>query len=273
MWHGVPAFVGAPLPRPPSVLLLALAGCAPDLAPVEEALAGSVPVGWAGAQAIAWAREAPGACVRDVTPCVGTPCSGAFAVEVGGDCPALPLAPEVVGEVGVTVVGQESTLLVTADFSGVEDASGARLRVDGFEGAIVSLDDDGGLVSVAGVDIAMRGGSVLEQAAWAIAVDGAGTPEPGDDTLVVGGAGQIAAAVTSTTAAQQVVLQDVTVAPTCALNPVAGTAFVQSVDAGRGLPVDYVVVQFEERCDGRAPVYNSSGGAAGDPLVIDLTAG
>lgn len=262
-----------PRPSPAPLLAVALAACAPDLTPVEEALAGSVPVGWAGAQAIAWARGAPGACVHDLTPCVGSPCSGAFTAEVGGACPPLPLAPEVVGEVAITVVGQASTLLVGADFSALADPSGARLRVDRFEGGVVSLDDDGGLVSVASIDIAMRGATVVEEGAWAIAVAGAGTPEPGDDTLIVGGGGQVAAAGGGGAGAQQVVLKDVTVAPACARNPVAGAALVQAVDTGRGLPVDYVVVPFEARCDGRAPVYNSSGGATGDALVIDLTAG
>jgi hypothetical protein len=120
-------------------------------------------------------------------------------------------------------------------------------------------------------DIAVATGSDagggLEQVAWVVDVDTAGTDDPSDDTIAVSGGDQSLLAIGGEAPAAdltQVALGDAVFNPGCRRNPNSGIAAVQR--AGN-LGAGWVLFHFHAACDGTADV--AAALAPYEPLITD----
>jgi hypothetical protein len=165
--------------------------------------------------------------------------------------------------------------VLAADFADV-DAAGHTLRVREIEAFTAVASDTGMSVSYALEDVKLTegepqdpdGGVEVEQTAFFVGVDSAGTPDdPSDDTYTVDGGGQVA----SDGGIWQVAVGQTVLSPDCRENPTSGFATIQDVSVATGGDTGWL---FHATCDGNAEVAASvgrgsawSGRALAFPLV------
>jgi hypothetical protein len=244
------------------VLLGALAaGCGGDN-PLREVAQGIVAAA-ATARSVSLAIGAVGgnaaACVQVATPCTTYPCQTSAAIQVGAAC-SMPLGAADSGV--VNVMGSWSSVsdaTLTMQFVNVKEsvnpdaiALAQVTQVTGTRsGNITTVTYSG---SNAGARAGLSGTAVGGSSSWTVDVDDKGTADPGDDVLTVK-ASSAAAGAGLGVSAKTMTLAGVTIDPSCALNPIAGTGNITEVQT---LIPKIQDISFHAACDGKGSVNNSA---------------
>jgi len=102
--------------------------------------------------------------------------------------------------------------------------------------------------------------AAVSQNVWFISIDQNQTSNLYDDSFVINGGGQIAE-VTSTSGGIQyhAMIETEFIYDQCSENPLRGDAFMQNLKAGTGVELGNILLNFHDRCDGKAYVEISSG--------------
>jgi len=255
------------------MVLVIVAGCTkpdpgPIVQPLESTLGAAVPAAYFAAVSMAALKGGSAPCANVATP------DGASTVKVnvslGPTCPPMFGA----GENGTVVVtGAWTPQLATfvMDFTGVDDG-GSPLIVVGIGSMTVTPSSENHLLIGYGEeDISVAtgsdGGGGVEQVAWVVDVDTAGTDDPSDDTITVSGGDQslfAAGGEAPVADLTQVGLGNAVFDPNCRRNPNSGIAAVQRAgNLGGG----WVLFHFHTACDGTADV--AAALAPYEPLITD----
>lgn len=195
-------------------------------------------------------------CASVTSACTTYPCAGAVSIAVGGDC-AYPLGAAASGTVKVT--GQWSSAgsaTLGAEFIGVDEAVGKGEAFAATQVTTITATLSGGTVSVTydGSTATARSGlpsaAVGAASSWMVSEAGVSTTDPSDDVLTVQ-ASSASVAVGLGANVDAVTLSDVMIDPSCAENPVSGTAQVTKVQT---IVPSVTNVSFHAACDGKADV-------------------
>jgi hypothetical protein len=243
------------------LLVVLAAGCEqPDPAqivqPLEATLGAAVPAAYFAAVSMAALGGRPSPCATVVTPAAS---GGDVRVEVslGPGCPQMFGADEL-GTTVVTGVWTPQLATFVMDFTGVS-SDGHPLLVEGLASMTVVPTDATHLVVAYGEEDIEVGTTRLpaagvQQVAWVVDVDTAGTDEPSDDSISVSGGSQSLFALGGTTSGgdvTQVAVGDAVFNAGCRRNPNSGIAAVQRAGTSGG---GWVLFHFHDACDGNADV-------------------
>ena len=240
-----------------ALLLLPAACVRPDpteiVRPLETTLGAAVPAAYLAAVSMAALDGRASPCATVVTP------SGTVRVDVrlGPGCPPMFGADE---RGTVVVTGTWTPQLATFVMDLTQVTSGGQpMLVVGLASMTVAPSGAGHLLVTYGEeDIQVGSGTAtsagLEQVAWVVDVDTAGTDDPSDDTLSVSGGDQVLLAALDSRAAvdvTQVAVGNAVFEPGCRRNPSSGVAAVQRAGTLGG---GWVLFWFHEACDGTTDV-------------------
>ena len=250
------------------------AGCTkpdpgPIVEPLESTLGAAVPAAYFAAVSMSVLGGGTSPCAHVATP-VGSGRDVEVDVSLGPGCPPMFGAGEN-GTVAVTGVWTPELATFVMDFTGVTDG-GSPMVVEGIASMTVTPSSDNHLeIAYGEQDITVATGSDagggLEQVAWVVDVDTAGTPDPSDDTIAISGGDQSLLAVGGEAPmgdVTQVALGGAVFDPGCRRNPNSGIAAVQR--AGN-LGAGWVLFHFHAACDGTADV--AAALAPYEPLITD----
>ncbi len=253
------------------LVLALLVGCtkpnaAEIVSPLESTLGAAVPAAYFAAVSMAALDGRPSPC----TNVANSASSVQVNISLGASCPPMFGA----GETGTVVVtGTWTPQLATfvMDFTGAS-SDNQDLLVVGIGSMTVAPTSDGHLVIGYGEEDILIGtgnatGAGIQQVAWAVDVDTAGTDDPADDTIAVSGGDQSLLAASGSNpqvGITQVAVGDAVFEPGCRKNPNSGIAAVQRASSkGAG----WVLFHFHAACDGTADV--AAAMAPYTPLITD----
>ncbi len=252
-------------------LVSLLGGCTkPDateiVQPLESTLGAAVPTAY-------FAAVAMSALGGDSSPCANVVAPGAAArveIDLGAGCPPMFGADDA-GTVVVTGAWTPQLATFVMDFTGVT-SGGQPMLVVGIGALTVTPGNTDHLTIAYGEEDIMVGtgdvvGAGLDEVAWVVDVDTAGTADPTDDTIAVSGGDQSLLAVGSETPdadLTQVAVAAATFKAGCRKNPSSGIAAVQRAGTRGG---GWVLFDFHDACDGTADV--AAALAPYEPLITD----
>jgi hypothetical protein len=245
---------------------LAMGACfkvssAPDVRPIERALATAVPVAYVATVATAAFAGQPTPCAQPLGPVVN--------ISVDSSCP-LPMMPDASGMITVTRIGDASAGILGAVFTNVN--AGARtLVIQSVDAITVNMQDGKLVIAYVDEDVKLTSpdGAMVKQSSWAIEVDPRTTPgDTRDDLVSIDGADQrVLNAETTQTALTGVKLD----AAACRANPIAGNGTIQTARGSSALGSTGVTsLTFHSACDGRAMVNVSLTALASSGGTVEL---
>lgn len=219
------------------VVLAASAGCTkPDPGPIEQpldsTLGAAVPAAYFAAVSMAALGGGSSPCASVVTP-AGSGGNIEVDVSLGPSCPPMFNTGDT-GTVVVTGTWTPELATFVMDFTGVS-SMGVPMLVVGIASMTVTPSSTNHLVIAYGEeDISVATGSDagggIDQVAWAVDVDTAGTSDPSDDTITVSGGAQSLLGVGGAMPkadVTQVAVGDAVFDAGCRRNPNSGVAAVQ----------------------------------------------
>ena len=255
-------------------LVSLLGGCTkPDASeivqPLESTLGAAVPTAYFAAVAMSALGGSSSPCANVVTP-------GATArveVSMGAGCPPMFGADDS-GTVVVTGAWTPQLATFVMDFTGLTSGGQAMLVV-GIGALTVTPGSANHLTIAYGEEDIMVGtgeavGSGIDEVAWVVDVDTAGTADPSDDAIAISGGDQSLLAIGShdpDADLTQVAVGAATFKPGCRRNPSSGVAAVQRAGTRGG---GWVLFDFHDQCDGTADV--AAALAPYEPLITDSLA-
>jgi hypothetical protein len=242
-------------------LLASVVGCVkPDPAeivqPLESTLGAAVPAAYFAAVSMAALGGRSSPCARVVTPS-GSGGTVRVDVRLGPGCPQM-FGAEESGTAVVTGTWTPQVATFVMDFTALS-SSGHPMVVVGIAAMTVTPASSNRLIIAYGeedIRVSTRGPSTagVEQVAWSVQVDTAGTDDPSDDTLSISGGAQMLFAASQPAAAAdltQVAVGNAVFEPGCRRNPGSGVAAIQLAGTRGG---GWVLFHFHQDCNGTADV-------------------
>jgi hypothetical protein len=244
-----------------TALVLWTVGCVkPDpsaiVQPLETTLGAAVPAAYFAATSMAALNGRASPCAAVAT----APGSGDdihVDVSLGAGCPPM-FGPDENGTAVITGVWTPQLATFVMDFTGLS-SGGRQMLVVGLAAMTVVPSDATHLVIAYGEEDIMvasgnTGAAGVEQVAWVVDVDTAGTDDPSDDSIAISGGAQTlfaAGGLTPDADVTQVAVGDAVFNPGCRKNPNSGVAAVQRASTQGG---GWVLFDFHDACDGTADV-------------------
>ncbi len=252
-------------------LVSVVGGCTkPDateiVQPLESTLGAAVPTAYFAAVAMTALGGGSSPCASVVTPGA----SARVDIDMGAGCPPMFGADDG-GTVVVTGAWTPQLATFVMDFTGLT-SGGQSMLVVGIGALTVTPASTGHLTIAYGEEDIMVGtgdavGAGVDEVAWVVDVDTAGTNDPSDDTIAVSGGDQSLLAIGSHNPdadLTQVAVAAATFKPGCRKNPSSGVAAVQRAGTRGG---GWVLFDFHDACDGTADVVAAL--APYEPLISD----
>jgi hypothetical protein len=222
--------------------------------PLQTTLGAAVPAAYFAAVAMASLDGRPSPCATVATP-AGSGGNVRIDISLGPSCPPM-FGTDASGTAVVTGAWTPQLATFVMDFTGLSYA-GHQMLVVGLASMTVTPLDATHLVIAYGEENIMVGGGNagggIQQVAWVVDVDTAGTDDPSDDSIAISGGDQTLFAAASPTAADvtQVAVGNAVFQAGCRRNPSSGVAVVQRASTEGG---GWVLFNFHEACDGTTDV-------------------
>lgn len=240
----------------------------PDIIPAEQVIGTALPLGFAGAAAMAAASGNQIAGVDVDSAFTTFPCTRQVTIHVGDSCP-LPLGDSAAGVVVIVGIWQSPTQAsLSCTFTNVS-VGGRKLVVAGVSTCVVQSSGNHVTITYVDQNVNVSSGEQVNasQSAWSIDVDTRGTlTDVTDDMATISGARQVVQGAS----VQQVTLSGVVMDAQCRKNPIDGSATVSNTGIGS---ISTTIVSFHSACDGKADVQMSVGtgqSGSGSTIAIDL---